>query len=106
MNKNKMIEAREEDTLSVQENKSAEDGAQKENAADLRSGMKALEERCGEMREELRKAQEEAQKLREENAILKQNAANAAKAPVKGAAHGPVGETRKDPFLEGFFGED
>ena len=104
MKKNEMREAREEETLSEQTNKGAEGGAAAQ--ADLRSEMTALDERYGEVCEKLRKAQEEAEKLREENMILRQNAANAAKAPVKGASHGAVNETRKDPFLEGFFGED
>ena len=45
--------------------------------------------------------------LRRENAILKQNAASAARAPVSGTAGGGATDTKpKDPFLEGFDADD
>lgn len=52
---------------------------------------------------EMKEAKAEAEKIRRENEILKQNAANAAKAPVKGTAGGGTTKQKsKDPFLEGF----
>lgn len=45
----------------------------------------------------------DAEKLRRENAVLKQNAAAAAKAPVKGVTGGGQTDTEpEDPFLTGF----
>lgn len=44
-----------------------------------------------------------AEELRKENAILKQNAASAAKAPVRGVTGGGATDTQpEDPFLKGF----
>ena len=100
MKKNEMREAREEETLSEQTNKGAEGGADAQ--ADLRREMKALEERYGEVCEKLRKAQEEAEKLREENMILRQNAANAAKAPVKARPTARSMKREKIPSLRAF----
>lgn len=57
-----------------------------------------------------RQAQADAKErtaLRRENAILKQNAASAARAPVSGATGGGATDTKpKDPFLEGFDADD
>ncbi len=48
-------------------------------------------------------ARKEAAKVRKENEIYKQNAASAAKAPVKGVSGGGATDTKaKDPFEEGF----
>lgn len=56
---------------------------------------------------ELKQAKAEIERLRKENKILKQNAAAAAKGPVKGAAAGGSTETKgKDPFLEGLLSDD
>ena len=43
-----------------------------------------------------------AASLKKENAILKQNAASAAKAPVKGVTGGGVSPDKVDYFIEGF----
>lgn len=53
---------------------------------------------------EARQAAQEADRIRRENDILKQNAANAAKAPVKGVTPGGAPKTEKgeDDFLRGF----
>lgn len=52
---------------------------------------------------EARQKEAENQKLKKENNILKQNAAAAAKAPVKGVGGGAPTDTEpEDPFLEGF----
>lgn len=52
---------------------------------------------------EARQEKAEAERLRKENDILKQNAASAAKAPVKGATGGGATDTKpRDPFEEGF----
>lgn len=53
---------------------------------------------------ESRKAAEEQQRLQQEENIRKQNAANAAKAPVKGVASGgaPKNDREEDEFLRGF----
>ena len=52
---------------------------------------------------ENKQARAEAENSRKENEILRQNAAAAAKAPVKGVSGGGVTNTQpKDPFLEGF----
>lgn len=52
---------------------------------------------------ELKEARAEADKIRQETAILKKNAENAAKAPVKGTAGGGASKQAvRDPFLEGF----
>lgn len=52
---------------------------------------------------EVKQARTEAENSRKENEILKQNAAAAAKAPVKGVAGGgPTDSKPKDPFLDGF----
>ncbi len=41
--------------------------------------------------------------LKKENEVLKQNAASAAKAPIKGVTGGgPTGTKKEDPFLKGF----
>lgn len=54
-----------------------------------------------------RQTKAEAVKLRKENQILKQNAASAAKAPVKGVSGGGATDTKaKDPFEEGFDSDD
>lgn len=54
-------------------------------------------------RYEARQKEAENQKLKKENNILKQNAAAAAKAPVKGVTGGAPTDTEpEDPFLEGF----
>ena len=56
---------------------------------------------------EARQSKAEAVKLRKENQILKQNAASAAKAPVKGVTGGGATDTKaKDPFEEGFDSDD
>ncbi|MBR3704148.1 MAG: hypothetical protein IKM11_01480 [Oscillospiraceae bacterium] len=135
-NEKEKIPARAEETVAAQESGKSAAQYSGAAQRDFRSEMKALIERYSEVREMLQKggelpeevletcvkediplqlayaeyamrqAQREAQKLREENGILRQNAQCAAKAPVKGASHGSANETRKDPFLEGFFGED
>lgn len=52
---------------------------------------------------EARQKEAENQKLKKENNILKQNAAAAAKAPVKGVTGGAPTDTEpEDPFLKGF----
>lgn len=52
---------------------------------------------------EARQREAENQKLKKENNILKQNAAAAAKAPVKGVTGGAPTDTEpEDPFLKGF----
>lgn len=52
---------------------------------------------------ESKMAKTEAENSRKENEILKQNAAAAAKAPVKGTnGGGPTDSKPKDPFLDGF----
>lgn len=54
-------------------------------------------------RYEARQKEAENQKLKKENDILKQNAAAAAKAPVKGVTGGAPTDTEpEDPFLKGF----
>lgn len=54
-------------------------------------------------RYESRQKEAENQKLKKENNILKQNAAAAAKAPVKGVTGGAPTDTEpEDPFLKGF----
>ena len=54
-------------------------------------------------RYEARQKEAENQKLKKENIILKQNAAAAAKAPVKGVTGGAPTDTEpEDPFLKGF----
>lgn len=54
-------------------------------------------------RYEARQKEAENQKLKRENNILKQNAAAAAKAPVKGVTGGAPTDTEpEDPFLKGF----
>lgn len=54
-------------------------------------------------RYEARQKEAENQKLKKENNILKQNAAAAAKAPVKGVSGGAPTDTEpEDPFLKGF----
>jgi hypothetical protein len=56
---------------------------------------------------EIQQAKAEATKLRKENEIYKQNAASAAKAPVKGVSGGgATGTKAKDPFEEGFDSDD
>lgn len=55
---------------------------------------------------EVRQAKAEIERLRKENQILRQNAAAAAKAPVKGAAAGSSDTKGKDPFLEGLLSDD
>ena len=52
---------------------------------------------------EARQAQAENERLRKENEIYKQNAATAARSPVKGVSGGGPTDTRpSDPFLDGF----
>ena len=46
-----------------------------------------------------------AAKLRKENEVLKQNAASAAKAPVRGVTGGGVTHKKTDPFIKGFDSE-
>lgn len=54
-------------------------------------------------RYEARQKEAENQKLKKENNILKQNAAAAAKAPVKGVTGGAPTDTEpEDPFIKGF----
>ena len=56
---------------------------------------------------EARQTKAEAVKLRKENQILKQNAASAAKAPVKGVTGGGATDTKaKDDFEMGFDSDD
>ena len=56
---------------------------------------------------EVQQAKAEAAKFRKENEIHKQNAASAAKAPVKGVSGGGATDTKaKDPFEEGFDSDD
>lgn len=56
---------------------------------------------------EVKQAKAEASKLRKENEIYKQNAASAARAPVKGVSGGGATDTKaKDPFEEGFDSDD
>jgi hypothetical protein len=56
---------------------------------------------------EVQQAKAEAAKIRKENEIYKQNAASAAKAPVKGVSGGGATDTKaKDPFEEGFDSDD
>lgn len=56
---------------------------------------------------EAKQARAEAEQMRKENEILKQNAAAAAKAPVKGTAAGcGVSNEGKDPFLEGLLSDE
>ena len=56
---------------------------------------------------ENQKAAVEAERLQQENNIHKQNAANAAKAPVKGVASGGATNTKgDDDFLRGFNSDD
>lgn len=47
-----------------------------------------------------------AASLKKENEVLKQNAASAAKAPVKGVSGGGVAPKKVDPFLAGFESEN
>lgn len=47
-----------------------------------------------------------AASLKKENEVLKQNAASAAKAPVKGVGGGGVAPKKVDPFLAGFDSEN
>ena len=47
-------------------------------------------------------ARAQAESRQKENDILRQNAASAARAPVRGAAGDPGAAKPKDPFLEGF----
>lgn len=52
---------------------------------------------------ETRQEKAEAERLRQENAVLKQNAKNAARAPVKGAVGGGSTQTQpEDDFIKGF----
>ena len=53
---------------------------------------------------EAAKSRSEAEKLRTENNIHKQNAANAAKAPIKGVSIGGAAKDKsgEDDFLRGF----
>ena len=56
---------------------------------------------------EAKQAKAEVEKMRSELAILKQNSASAAKAPVKGTAAGGAANTKgKDPFLEGLLSDE
>lgn len=56
---------------------------------------------------EVKQAKAEAENIRKENNILKQNAAAAAKAPVKGSSGGGATDTKpKDPFLEALESDD
>lgn len=65
-----------------------------ENGADLMSAYSAYR---------VREAEKASQTIKKENQILKQNAAIAAKAPVKGVSGGGAANVqKKDPFLEGF----
>lgn len=49
------------------------------------------------------KDQAAVKSLKKENEVLKQNAASAAKAPIKGVTGGgPTGTKKEDPFLKGF----
>ena len=52
---------------------------------------------------QVRQSKKAAAKIAKENQVLKQNAASAAKAPVKGVAHSGAGEqeAEDDPFLKG-----
>ena len=54
----------------------------------------------------VKQAKAEIERLQKENKILKQNAAAAAKAPVRGATAGGNDNKGKDPFLEGLLSED
>ena len=51
---------------------------------------------------EAEQARKQAASSRKENEILRQNAASAARAPVKGTTGSSVDQGPKDPFLEGF----
>lgn len=65
-----------------------------ENGADLMSAYSAYR---------VRAAEKASQAVKKENRILKQNAASAAKAPVKGVSGGgATGVQKEDPFLKGF----
>lgn len=56
---------------------------------------------------EARREKAEADKLRRENAILKQNAASAARAPVSGVHGGGATDTKpEDDFIKGFNSDD
>ena len=54
----------------------------------------------------VKQARVEIERLRKENRILRQNAAAAAKAPVRGASAGGSDNKGKDPFLEGLLSDD
>lgn len=59
------------------------------------------------VRSEMEAARKELEALRKENEIFKQNAASAAKGPVKAATSGGKADTKaNDPFLKGFYSED
>ena len=51
---------------------------------------------------EAAQAKQQAESSRKENAILRQNAASASRAPVKGTGGSGVDVKPEDPFLEGF----
>ena len=51
---------------------------------------------------EAAQARQQAESSRRENEILRQNAASASRAPVKGTSGSGVDVKPKDPFLEGF----
>ena len=51
---------------------------------------------------EAAQARKQAESSRKENDILRQNAASASRAPVKGTTGSGVDARPKDPFLEGF----
>lgn len=55
---------------------------------------------------EAKRAKADAEQLRKAVKILRQNAAAAAKAPVKGSAADSGESKGKDPFLEGLLSED
>lgn len=55
---------------------------------------------------EVKQERAEAEKLRRENAILKQNAQAAARAPVNGTEGAPAPSKPEDDFLKGFNAED
>ena len=54
------------------------------------------------LEQEAEPARKQAASSRRENEILRQNAASAARAPVKGTTGSSVDQGPKDPFLEGF----
>jgi hypothetical protein len=65
-----------------------------ENGADLMSAYSAYR---------VREAEKASQAVKKENRILKQNAASAAKAPVRGVSGGgATGVKKENPFLKGF----